>query len=176
MPGSCRRRCGQRRARTLVTTDHCACYGFLPHAAVTRVAGTNHMMPLQDRDSVGRLIRIFRQPTVVGIIEMLSTRRGTSIRPAVPKRNERAGGKNLLGFVTGPSRSPVDGQPFRRRIAALAVRWCEKRAVNLELATPCAAGCSPEVGSTWLARCARHASTPCRVLATRIDRRRPDGS
>jgi pimeloyl-ACP methyl ester carboxylesterase len=32
---------------------------LLPHAAVTRVAGTNHMMPLQDPDSVARLIQDF---------------------------------------------------------------------------------------------------------------------
>ena len=32
---------------------------LLPHAAVTRVAGTNHMMPLQDPDSVAGLIRDF---------------------------------------------------------------------------------------------------------------------
>jgi pimeloyl-ACP methyl ester carboxylesterase len=33
--------------------------GLLPHAAVVRVAGTNHMMPLQDPDSVARLIQDF---------------------------------------------------------------------------------------------------------------------
>ena len=32
---------------------------LLPHAAVMRVAGTNHMMPLQDPDSVAGLIRDF---------------------------------------------------------------------------------------------------------------------
>jgi pimeloyl-ACP methyl ester carboxylesterase len=37
---------------TLATT-------LLPHAAVMRVAGTNHMMPLQDPDSVARLIQDF---------------------------------------------------------------------------------------------------------------------
>ena len=32
---------------------------LLPHAAVMRVAGTNHMMPLQDPASVAGLIRNF---------------------------------------------------------------------------------------------------------------------
>jgi pimeloyl-ACP methyl ester carboxylesterase len=32
---------------------------LLPHAAVRRLAGTNHMMPLQDPDSVARMIQDF---------------------------------------------------------------------------------------------------------------------
>ena len=79
---------------------------LLPHAAVMRVAGTNHMMPLQDPDSVAAADPGFRQPTVVGNFEMLSTRRGTSIRPDVPKRNRTGQGVGtFLGFEPGQSRS-----------------------------------------------------------------------
>jgi pimeloyl-ACP methyl ester carboxylesterase len=38
---------------------------LLPHAEVARIAGTNHLMPLQDPDAVARMIREFAERHVV---------------------------------------------------------------------------------------------------------------